>query len=235
MINKNNYLKYTYTNEELLKDKPVAIVHEFHGLGGGLKPVCEHYPLAHFLAEHNIIYTMPSYGPWSWMNRASVNMIDGITEALWDKYGYEIPTISTGLSMGGLGGLIYSLRSRHTPAACAVICPVCDLVYHFDEREDTARSIYSALGGYDIPLSEAMEQNSPIHQAANMPKIPYAIFSATVDDEVDYTAHSVKFTEKMKALGHNIELVLTQGGSHCDIGGESVEKYKRFLVNNSII
>ena len=232
-VNKDNYKKFTYTNEELLKDKPVAIVHEFHGLNGGLSLVKDHYPLAHFLAEHNVIYTMPCYGPWSWMNRASVNLIDEITEALWDKYGYEIPTVSTGLSMGGLGGLVYSLRSRHTPIACATISPVCDLVYHFDEREDTARSIYSALGGYDIPLMEAVKENSPIHQVQSMPKIPYMIFSGTADDEVDCNAHSVAFVNKMKELGHDIELMLIPGKPHCDIGGEGVEKYKEFLVRSA--
>ena len=232
-VTKNNYKTFTYTNEELLKDKPVAIIHEFHGLNGGLSLVREHYPLAHFFAEHNIIYTMPCYGPWSWMNRASVNLIDEITEALWDKYGYEIPTISTGLSMGGLAGLIYSLKSRHTPIACAVISPVCDLEYHFSEREDTPRSIYTAFGGYGIPLMDAIRENSPFHEAESMPKIPYKIFSGTADEEVNYEAHSVKFVNRMKELGHNIELMLIPDHPHCDIGGEGVERYKEFLVQSA--
>lgn len=44
-VTKENYKTFTYTNEELLTDKPVTIVHEFHGLNGGLRLVNEHYPL----------------------------------------------------------------------------------------------------------------------------------------------------------------------------------------------
>lgn len=235
MINKDNYLKFTYTNEELLKNPPKGIVMEFHGLGGGLKLTTEHYPLAHFFAEQDIIYAMPCTGPWSWMNRAAVNMADGICEALFEKYGMTLPTASTGYSMGGLAGLIYARYSKYTPKLCAVLCPVCDLPYHYTEREDTARSIYSALGGYEISLEEAMTERSPIHQAQSMPKIPYLLFVMGNDTEVNYTRHSMAFIEKMKGLGHDIDHVFLPEHGHCGMTDAAIAQYREFIAQKLLI
>ncbi len=232
ILTKENYLRFTYTNEELLTGAPRAIVFEFHGLGGGREMHCEHTKLSYFFAEHDIIYCMPFYGPWSWMNKASVNMVDELTEALWDKYGKELPTVSSGYSMGGLAGLIYSRHSKHTPAVCATICPVCDLPYHFTEREDTARTIYASYGGYDMPLQDAMRIGSPIHQAEHMPYIPYIIFAMTDDDQVNYKAHSETFVKRMRELGHTVEYVTVPNRGHCDMDKGSVEKYKQFIIDN---
>lgn len=231
-INKDNYNRFTYTNEELLKGAPVGIVHEFHGLNGGRELVREHYPLAHYFAERNIIYTLPCYGPWSWMNRASIIMIDQITEALFDKYQKQMPIASTGYSMGGLAGLIYTRYAKYTPVVCATISPVCDLHYHYTEREDTARSIFTAYAGYDMPFDDAVTTGSPLHQAGNMPRIAYGIFSGTADDQVNYIAHSETFVKKMRELGHTVEYHAVPDKGHCELTGVMIERYKEFIADN---
>lgn len=231
-ITKDNLKRFAYTNEELLVNEPKGIVYEFHGLNDGISMNIPHTKLSYYFAEHSLIYIRPFYGPWNWMNRASVNMIDEITEVIYEKYNKELPIASSGLSMGGLSGLIYTRYAKYTPTVCAVICPVCDLVYHYDERDDTARTLYAAFGGYDIPLTEAIALNSPIHQTDRMPDAKYLILATLADDEVDYKQHSDPFVEKMKQLGRSVEYVKIPDRPHCDLDKPSVEIYKKFITDN---
>lgn len=231
-ITKENISKFAYTNEELLAGEPVAVLYEFHGLNDGISMNIPHSKLSYMCAEKGIIYCRPFYGPWSWMNRASINMMDELTEAFFDKYGKALAIGSSGLSMGGLAGLIYTRYAKYTPKVCAVICPVCDLLYHYDEREDTPRTLYSAYGGYGMPLKDALLTASPIHQAEEMPNIKYLILSTDKDDEVNYIKHSEAFITKMRSLGRDIEYILLPDHGHCDLTKEAAQSYREFLVNN---
>ncbi|MBE6687563.1 MAG: hypothetical protein E7591_10110 [Ruminococcaceae bacterium] len=231
-VTKDNISKFAYTNEELLKNEPQGIIYEFHGLNDGISMTIAHTKFSYMCAEASVLYVRPFYGPWNWMNRASVRLIDEITEAVFDKYQKKMPISSSGLSMGGLSALIYTRYAKYTPSVCAAICPVCDLIYHFDEREDTARTIFSALGGYEISFYEAMEKNSPIHQIEALPDIKYLIASTLCDEEVDITKHSDPFVEKMNALGRDIEYLKIPHQGHCSLTKESAEYYREFLINN---
>ena len=231
-VTKNNINKFAYTNEELLLTEPKAVLYEFHGLGDGISMNIPHSKLSYMCAEKGVIYCRPFYGPWSWMNRASINMIDELTEAFFDKYSKTLSIGSSGLSMGGLAGLIYTRYAKYTPGVCAVICPVCDLLYHYDEREDTPRTLYAAYGGYDMPLKEALITASPLHQAENMPNIKYLILSTDKDDEVNYEKHSDIFVSKMRSLGRNIEYTLIPDHGHCDLTKEAAQSYREFLITN---
>ncbi|MBR5515171.1 MAG: hypothetical protein IKU52_03090 [Clostridia bacterium] len=231
-VTKENIKKFAYTNEELINGEPKAVIFEFHGLNDGISTNIPHSSFSHLSAENSVLYVRPFYGPWNWMNRASVRLVDEIADALFEKYGKIMPVASTGLSMGGLSALIYSRYGKYTPTVCAAICPVCDLVYHYNEREDTARTIYSALGGYEIPLDEAIVLNSPLHQLENLPDIKYLIASTLCDDEVDITKHSDIFVEKMKELGRDIEHIKIPDQGHCSLTKEAAGYYKNFIIKN---
>lgn len=231
-VTKNNISKFAYTNEELLTKSPRAIIFEFHGLNDGISMNIPHSSFSHLAAENDVLYLRPFYGPWNWMNRASVRLIDEIADALFEKHGKVMPIASSGLSMGGLSALIYTRYAKYTPSLCAAICPVCDLLYHYDEREDTARTIYSALGGYEISLKEAIINNSPMHQIEKLPDIKYLIASTLCDDEVDITKHSDPFVEKMKTLGRYIEYLKIPDQGHCSLTKEAAGYYKKFIIEN---
>ena len=90
----------------------------------------------------------------------------------------SLPTVAMGGSMGGLCALVYTRYARNTPVACVVNCPVCDLPFHYTERPDLPRTLYSAFmeDGADT-LEEALRAHSPLHLAAELPDIPYTLFN----------------------------------------------------------
>lgn len=75
-------------------------------------------------AEKGLLYLLPYDNPWSWMNDTAVRMVDEMVEAAREKYALpdDIPVVACGGSMGGLSCLIYTLRAKRTPAACAANC-----------------------------------------------------------------------------------------------------------------
>lgn len=230
-INKENIPSFAYTNIELLKTKPRAVVVEFHGLGGGTGMIVDHSRLSRFCAEQEMVYIIPYYGPWAWMNDKAVSYTDEVLDAVFDKLELDeyTPVISSGYSMGGLGALVYCRRAKRTPAACTAICPVCDLPYHYTERPDLPRTIYLAYSHYDMTLSEAMEQTSPLHLVPEMPDIPYLIFGATADTAVSMPAHSDKFVAAMKERGLGIEYYILPDRGHCDMTEEAIDRYHEFI------
>ena len=116
---------YCNTNAHLLTTTPRAFVLEFPGLGGGsclggcMEQGPYNSPLAGFLAEQGIllVYTFP--GPWSWMSRGAVRMINALVDALREAYGFtsDTPWAVMGGSMGGTGALIYAASHGGDSAA----------------------------------------------------------------------------------------------------------------------
>jgi hypothetical protein len=51
--------------------------------------------------------------------------------------------------MGGYAALLYTRYAKRTVCQCIAKYPVCDLAYHFTEREDVARTMLSAFWSYD--------------------------------------------------------------------------------------
>jgi len=127
----------------------------------------------------------------------------------------DVPVVSTGGSMGGLSALIYTRYARRTPAACFANCPVCDLPYHATERPDLPRTVYLAFAHYECGLAEALRQHSPLHQAANLPRIPYYIVHGTADAAVSKTMHSDRLVERMRAEGFDLTYREIEGMTHC--------------------
>ena len=126
---------FTYSNDRLIKGEVQGIVLNFLGLG--FRDMIKEDPaVAVEYAERGVIYLIPYYNPWSWMNRDTVAYVDELIDVLCAHYGLHAPKIvSSGVSMGGLCALVYCAYATVTPVRCVTNCPVCDLVYHFDERE----------------------------------------------------------------------------------------------------
>jgi len=230
-INKDNIASFAYTNSALIKAKPRAVVVEFHGLGGGTRLINEDWPLSKFLAERDILYVIPYYGPWAWMNDKAVAYTDEVLDAVFENHGLDddTPIVSSGYSMGGLGALVYCRRAKRTPAACAAISPVCDLPYHYTERPDLPRTLYLAYSHYDMTLDAALEMTSPLHLVPEMPDIPYALFCGTADNEVAPAAHSDKFVTAMKQRGIEVEYLTMPEMGHCGLTKEGEDRYYEFV------
>lgn len=231
IINYENLSYYTYSNDKLIKGRINGIVLNFCGLN--TTAMCKTDPGEGFeFAEKGIVYLTPYYDPWCWMNRQTVRFVDEIIEVICERYGLDesVRIVSTGRSMGGLCSLVYCAYARITPVLCVANCPVCDLVYHFDERADLPRTLYSAFGEYDGTMADALSSCSPLHIASKMPDIPYRLFHCESDELVEINAHSVTFTQKMTSLGKDVTLTRIPYRRHCDLGAEATLAFKQAVM-----
>lgn len=218
---------FAYSNDRLIKGEIRGIVLNFYGLGGMTIHNVDPGDALEY-AEGGIIYVIPYYNPWSWMNRQAVAYTDEIVSVLCEKYGLSdnVKIVSTGGSMGGLSALVYCAYAKITPCACVASCPVCDLPYHFTERPDLPRTLYSAFGEYDTDMQTALRSCSPLHLVDKMPNINYTIFHCGGDKGVDLEKHSARFVEAMKK-NHKIDFNIVPLRGHCDLSAEAILGYKR--------
>lgn len=226
---------YAYTSANIISGEIKAIALDFHGLG-----CCwmkkEAGELEAELARHGILLIFPYYGPWSWMNSASVELVDTIIEVACEKYGLDartIPIVSSGGSMGGHSALIYTRYAKRTPRACVTNCPVCDLKFHATEREDLPRTIYLAFSGEDAGLESEIELHSAYHLAPLMPDIPYFVVHGDKDSAVNKQIHSDRFVERMREHKRRVEYLEVEGMEHCDLNGfpEAKRKYYDAIIS----
>ena len=230
-INKDNIRYYAGTNLALLESSARALVLEFHGLGGMADSMAGDSEFGRYLAERNIAYAIPYYGPWGWMADKAVKYVNEVVDAIFDALGVDtLPIVSMGGSMGGMAALTYCVAAKRVPAACFANCPVTDLVYHRTERDDLPRTVYVAFDHYDMTLDEAMRTVSPIHIADKMPRIPYLIYGATADRAVSMERHASPFVDKMRSLGHDVEYVINEGYDHCGMDEEGKRRYFEFCA-----
>ncbi len=166
--------------------------------------------------ERGILRIVPFYNPWGWMNDQAAACVDEILDVLFDHFGLsaDTPIISTGSSMGGLAALTYMAKAKRTPIACLANCPVCDLPYHFTERADLPRTLYSAFWHYAGTMDEAMKTASPIHLVAEMPDAAYTLFHGDADKSVNKEIHSDRFVSAMRKAGRRVTYVEIPGRGH---------------------
>ena len=230
IITYENLRSFAYSNDHLIKGDIKGIVLSFYGLGGMTIHSSDPGDALE-LAKKGIIYAIPYYNPWSWMNKQAVAYTDEIIEVLRDKYGLNdaVRVVSTGGSMGGLSALVYCAYAKITPCACVANCPVCDLPYHFTERPDLPRTLYSAFGEYECDLQTALRSCSPLHLVEKMPDIDYTVFHCTGDKAVSLEKHSARFVEAMK-INHNIQLHIVPLRGHCDLSAEAKLVYEKTIL-----
>lgn len=216
---------YAYSNDRLCQGQIRGIVISFFGLGG--MAMFDEDQMGKALAEQNVLYLVPYNNPWAWMNRQAVDYTDELIDLLIEHYGLseDIPIVSTGGSMGGLSALTYMAYAKRTPVACVANCPVCDLPFHFTERPDLPRTLYSAFANYEGTLQAALESASPLHLIEKLPEAAYTVFHCECDTLVNKAAHSDRFVKALSAHMPVTYYAVPEKG-HCDLTPEMWEKYR---------
>lgn len=230
-VTPDNLSLYCHSNMYYLKEPIRGILINFHGLNfTRLVPADDVDPQFIEAANRGILYLYPYDGAWSWMNFEAIRLVDELVDAVWERYSLpeSTPIVTMGGSMGGLSCLIYSRYAKRTPIACAPNCPVCDLPFHYTERPDLPRTMYSAFAHYSCGMEEALKLHSPLHQAVNMPMIPYLLVHGEADEAVNIDAHAVPFVEKMQETGHDITYIAVPGMTHCDLDHDPAVKKRYF-------
>lgn len=232
IINYESLKSFAYVNDAIIKQPINGIVISFFGLNN-ISMYDIDIQEGEFYAESGVLYVVPYNNPWAWMNRQAVAYTDEIVDVLIEHYALpdNIPIVSTGGSMGGQGALVYTAYSKRTPCACVANCPVCDVVFHFTERPDLPRTLYSALFNYEGTLDDALKSISPVHLVEKMPRTKYHIFHCNADKSVNIDAHSNVFVEKMRAYGHNISYDIVDGRGHCKLTLEMKRKFAKYALD----
>ena len=166
------------------------------------------------------------------MNSQAQAYSDEILDVLYEGLNLEknTPLIASGGSMGGQSALVFTRYSRHTPTACITNCPVCDMVYHYTERKDLPRTLYSALYPVNQPLDAALRSISPLHLCNEMPDIDYFIFHCEEDQAVNLKNHTLRFLEKMKSFRVTFHSVPDRG--HCDLPEEMWALWDSYILSS---
>lgn len=225
-ITYENLRLFSYSNDKQIEGPIRGIVIHFTGMG------CDDLfdgdlPEADYYTARNIVYLIPYGNPWAWMNRQQVELADQIIDIILDKYGLpeDLPIVSTGLSMGGQGALVYMVYSKRTPVACVANCPVCDMPFHYTERPDLPSSYYSAYLYEEGTMEEILPRFSPLHlaEAGKMPDAAYTVFHCTEDKSVNKQLHSDRFVAAMEKAGHSVDYRIIPDRGHCDLRPEDYQ------------
>lgn len=232
IISYENLRSFAYVNDKVCAGPIKGIVISFFGLGN-MSMYANDTVEGEYYGEKGILYVVPYNNPWAWMNRQAAAYTDEIIDALMEKFGLDagIPIVSTGGSMGGQSALVYMAYAKRTPAACVVNCPVCDMVFHYTERPDLPRTIYSALYNENGTLQEALEGISPLHLTARLPRVKYHFFHCEMDQAVNKQSHSDKLVEKMREAGFDVTYDAVPGRGHCDLTYAMKKRFAAFAEN----
>lgn len=230
IITFENLRNFAYCNDRICKRPIKGIAVCFGGLGGA-NMHDEETDEGKFFAENGMLYILAYNNPWCWMNRQAVAYTDEVFDVIIEHYGLpeDIPIVAIGGSMGGQSALVYAAYAKRTPVACVVNCPVCDLVYHFTERPDLPRTLYSAFFNESGTVEEVLATASPVHLIDKMPDIRYYMFHCDNDEAVNIHKHADGFVKKMSE-NHQIVYHVIPGRGHCDLPDEMWELYRKYAV-----
>ena len=225
IINIDNLRRFAYVNDQVCTRPIKGIVISFFGLGGSSMYNTDNDQGLYF-GDRGILYVVPYTNPWAWMNKQAIDYTDEIIDVLVEEYelGNDIPVVSTGGSMGGLAALVYTKYAKRTPVACVANCPVCDLPYHFTERPDLPRTIYSAFFNCE-DFDKALCDASPLHLAQNgaLPDIFYDIFHCDKDMAVNIDAHTRRLIPLLNKDKLRFTVVADKG--HCELPQREWDMY----------
>lgn len=235
IITYENLRNFAYTNDKIIDGEIKGVVLDFFGLGCQAM-YWDETDFGKYLAEKNILFVVPYNNPWAWMNKQAVACTDEILDVLFEKYNLPESTrvVSSGGSMGGQSALAYTKYAKRTPVACITNCPVCDLVFHFTERVDLPRTLYSAFYNEEGTLNEVLKRFSPYHLAKDMPNVKYHNFHCDKDGAVNIDKHSRVFVEEMKKHGKDIGFTVVNDRDHCDLTPEVNELYRKMCADAAL-
>lgn len=231
IITWDNLDSFSYTNRAMIEGTPKAVLVSFMGLGGAVTHFGAQTTEGIMWAEKNVLFVLPYNNPWNWMNRQAIAYTDEIVDVIFEHYGFDesTPVISSGGSMGGQAALVYTRYAKRTPKACFANCPVCDMPFHFTERPDLPRTIYSAFFNEEGSVDEVLARFSPLHLASEMPDVPYYVFHATADKAVNIDAHSEKFVAAMTPA-HSVTYVKVPGYGHCAFPAHVTVRWNELIM-----
>jgi alpha-beta hydrolase superfamily lysophospholipase len=225
--------KFAWLNTEYVKPPISGIVLCFPGLGScGMKAAPDVNDLE--WGHAGALTVLPYQDPWGWMNPSVLHFVDDLVDAIrdWHHLGEEVPLLSTGGSMGGHAALFYTMKSRHRVAACMALWPVCDLPFHYTEREDLPRTMHHAFGNYE-DITVQLRENSPLHQVEAMPDIPYLLVHGEKDQAVKKTAHSDPMVAAMRQRRLQVEYVERPNLGHgAPLDYETNHKITDFVISH---
>jgi pimeloyl-ACP methyl ester carboxylesterase len=243
IINPDTLRCYCCTNEPLIAGAVAvrALVLEFPGLGGGSclggsmdNLTVYDTPFTRDCAEKGIVVAYAFPGPWSWMNKGAVRVVDLVVDAFMRKYGWvtedDFRLVVMGGSMGGQSALVYSMDSRHRVNACVAHCPCYDVVDCFDEIDSFPRTFVSAVNAYDMPLEEAIRRISPSCRVDELPDIPYLITADELDEIIPVEGLE-QYVERVKQAGRSVTYMRLDGQPHGGITAEDRERMNEFVFS----
>ncbi len=227
LITYDTIRSFCYTNDALIEGPVRGIVLDFFGLGN-TNMFFEDTDAGRTWAEKNILLVVPYNNPWAWMNPQAIETTDEILDVLFEKLALPegTPIVSTGGSMGGMSAITYMAYAKRTPVACVANCPVCDLPYHFTERPDLPRTLYSAFYHEDGAIGDVLPRFSPLHLVGKLPRVPYFIFHCEEDKAVNIAKHSERFVAAMKQAGYDVTLTRVPERGHCNLTDEAWDAYR---------
>lgn len=220
---------FCYTNINVVKKPIKGIVLEFFGLGSCRMIDNDEMEPATEYGGKGLLWVVPYNNPWNWMNPQAIAYTDELLDVVRAAYGTDLPLAVNGLSMGGLDALTYCCYTKHPFEVCGTNCAVCDLVYHYGERKDLPRTLYSAFWHEEGNLLEVLSHYSPYHIADKLPRIPYMMVHSLNDDCVNIEKHPRPFVEKMKRLGYDVTYIEDDSVGHCTMTKPTLRKYYDFL------
>jgi dipeptidyl aminopeptidase/acylaminoacyl peptidase len=231
IISIDNIRRFAYVNDKVCIRPIKGIVISFFGLGGSSMYNTDNDQGVYF-GDRGILYVVPYTNPWAWMNKQATAYTDEILDVLFATYGLDenTPIVSTGGSMGGLAALVYTKYAKRTPVACVASCPVCDLPYHFTEREDLPRTLYSAFWNEEGDMDDILARFSPLHLVPEMPRVDYYIFHCEEDKAVNKGMHSDKLVAAMKEGGIAVTYHPVPRMGHCALTVEMRNLYLEYAV-----
>lgn len=232
MLNKDDIDLCSFTNLRMQRRKPTGIFIELHSLGNE-DALIDIVRRGKEWSKKNILFIYPYTSPWNWMNSETVEFVDELLEIIFDINPdfRELPIAVSGYSMGGYGALIYPVFSRHKISACAAVCPICDMSYHFTENTYVSRTMISAFFS-EPDLNRALTERSPMHITEKMPKIPYLLLHCMEDEKVNIAKHSDELVSKLKDNGFDVIYHTIEKGGHCRLDANSKALIEDFITEH---
>lgn len=234
-INADTLSTYAWVNEEQCTMPVKEVALDIQGLNAGHTYRTEPELQDTMLGEKGVLVVRPYSGPWNWMSYETIETIDQVVDAVYEKYTLsdDTPLVLFGRSMGGMGVLNYARYSQHDVAGVALNCPVTNLSYHCTERPDCASTIYRAYNYYDCSVEEAVAQHDPMNFIDELPDVPYFFVAGEADESVNVSVHSDVYVPLMKEQGYDVEYLRVPGMAHVDLINhpEALEMYSDFIAS----
>lgn len=216
---KDYFNKICLSNIDLIKGDIRGIALYFTGLGHTSQPMND-MVAAPVCAENGILYILPFYNPWCWMNEKTVKYVDAIVDTAMELYNIskDVPVGIYGGSMGGHNTFIYAMKSKHRIVAAAILCPCCNMEYEMAYSTNTIFRSYfeSAIEDTD-DFKAYIHDNSPVNMVEKLPKIPYLFAVGLKDTVLVPSQHSDLMIERMISAGHEVERQDYPEVAHCNL------------------